>query len=69
VAERGPVEVAGQRWVVYSRGGDEPLWTADVPAGDGVSVRMLITGSGTEGEFGALAAAAVTGELLPARAP
>jgi hypothetical protein len=69
VAERGPVEVAGQRWMVYSRGGDEPLWTADVPAGDGVSVRMLITGSGTGGEFGALAAAAVTGELLPARAP
>ena len=69
VAERGPVEVAGQRWTVYTRGSDEPLWTADVPAGTGVSVRMLITGSGTEDEFRALATAAVNGELLPARAP
>lgn len=69
VAERGPVEVAGQRWTVHNRGRDEPIWTADVPAGDGVSVRMLITGSGREDEVRALATAAVTGELLPARTP
>ena len=69
VVVRGPVEVAGQRWVGYARGDDEPIWTADVPTPGAGSVRMLITGSGTEEEVRALAAAAVAGELLPARAP
>ena len=69
VAESDPVETSGQRWTVYTRGSDEPLWTADVPAGEGVSVLMLITGSGTDDEFRALATAATNGELLPARAP
>jgi hypothetical protein len=66
---RGPVDVGGQRWVVYTRGGDEPIWTADVPTPGVGSVRMLITGSGTEDEARTLAGAAVAGELLPARAP
>jgi hypothetical protein len=65
---RGPVDVGGQRWVVYTRGSDEPIWTADVPTPGGGSVRMLITGSGTEDEARTLAGAAVAGELLPARA-
>lgn len=70
VASRGTVDVDGQRWTVYSRGGQsEPLWTADVPTGDGGSVRMLITGSAPEPDFRTLAAAARTGELLPPRAP
>ena len=38
-------------------------------AAPGRSVRMLITGSGTEDEVRALAGAALAGELLPARAP
>ena len=68
-AVRGPQEVAGQRWTVYTRGSDEPIWTADVPTPGGGSVRMLITGSGTDDEFRALATAATNGELLPARVP
>jgi hypothetical protein len=69
VVVRGPVDIAGQRWVVYDRGSDEPVWIADVPTPDAGSLRMLITGSGSEEGMRTLAAAAVSGELLPARVP
>lgn len=54
----GTVEAGGQRWVVYQ--GAEPFWVADVGG-----VRLLITGSAGEGEFRALAEAALAGEQLP----
>lgn len=61
---RGTVEAGGRSWVGYGVEGDEPVWVADV---DGV--RLLVTGSGDEGEFRTLAEAAVAGEVLPAGAP
>lgn len=67
VTARGPVDVAGQRWVVFWRERGEPVWLADVPTPGGPTVRMLITGSGTEDEFRTLAAAAPAGELLAPR--
>ena len=69
VVVRGPVDVGRAAVGGLRRGDDEPIWIADVPTPGAGSVRMLITGSGTEEEFRALAAAAVAGELLPARAP
>ncbi len=62
---RGTTEVAGQRWVVYGAEGAEPVWVAEVPAPGTASVRLLITGSGTEADFRTLAAATLAGELLP----
>lgn len=61
---RGVVDVGGQTWVVYDDGTDEPIRIADVPTPGAGSVRMLITGSGGEDDFRALAQAAVTGEVL-----
>jgi uncharacterized protein DUF4245 len=62
-AGRGTVDVAGVRWVVYDEGG-EPIRIAEVPTPGTAPVRMLITGSGTDDDFRALAEGAVTGELL-----
>jgi hypothetical protein len=59
VAE-GVVEVAGTRWVIYADDATELIRIADL--GD---VRLLITGSGSDAEFGTLAAAVVRGEVLP----
>jgi hypothetical protein len=59
VAE-GLVEVAGTRWVIYADDATELIRIADL--GD---VRLLITGSGSDAEFGTLAAAVVRGEVLP----
>jgi hypothetical protein len=56
----GPVDVGGTRWLAYDDGTREPLWTAQV---DGV--QLLITGSGDDDEFRALAAATTGGEVLP----
>lgn len=55
----GVREVAGLRWVVYAREGAEPIWIAEVP-GDAPS-RALITGSGSDDDFAALAAALAAG--------
>lgn len=57
---QGTVDVGGRQWVVYGAAGDEPVWVADL--GD---VRLLVTGSGDDSEFRALAAAALAGERLP----
>lgn len=62
VSARGAVDVGGQPFVVYGEPRDEPIWTADVPGP--APVRLLITGSGTEDDFRALAAAALTGEQV-----
>ena len=59
---QGPVDVDGQQWVAYTGQRGEPIWVTDV---DGV--RMLVTGSGSEADFRALAAAAVRGEVIPPR--
>ncbi|WP_160096695.1 DUF4245 domain-containing protein [Kibdelosporangium aridum] len=49
----GSVDVSGTQWTKYRGKGDEPSW---VLSKDGV--QLLITGSGTEGEFRVLATAA-----------
>jgi hypothetical protein len=64
LAAQGPQEVGGQEWVVYGIRPDEPIWIADVAAPGGGSVRLVISGSGTDDEYRALAGAAVAGELL-----
>jgi len=56
----GPVVVNGVTWVSYADETREPIRIATV---DGV--RLLITGSGTDDEFRALAAAATSGQVLP----
>jgi hypothetical protein len=70
VAARGAIEVGGQTWVDYGRppgssGRDESIWIADLTADGTAPVRLLITGSGGEDDFRALAGAVQTGELLP----
>jgi hypothetical protein len=61
----GPVDVAGQRWVVYT-GGSEPAWVTELaPTVAGrPAVQVLITGSGTEEDFRALAAAVSSGQVV-----
>lgn len=61
---RGTVEVAGQVWVVYDDGTGEPIRIATGSGPDGATVRWLVTGSGSEADFVALAGATQTGELL-----
>jgi uncharacterized protein DUF4245 len=63
-AALGVVDVGGQRWVAYTGGNGEPIWITEVADGGSGPVRLLITGSGNEGDLRALAAAAVTGEVL-----
>jgi hypothetical protein len=66
--ETGPVpfagtgvrDVAGLRWVVYAREDEEPIWIAGLPDPT-TPTRALITGSGTEDEFAALAQALASG--------
>ncbi len=66
VPARGTVEVGGLRLVVYGAEGDEPIWIGQLDDG----IRVLITGSGAEADFQALAGAVLTGEQLPVgRAP
>ncbi len=60
VAARGTADVGGLSFVVYGAPDDEPIWIGEL---DGV--RLLITGSGAEQDFQALAGAVLTGEALP----
>ncbi len=60
VPARGTTDVGGLTFVVYGAPDDEPIWIGEL---DGV--RVLITGSGTEQDFQALAGALLTGERLP----
>jgi hypothetical protein len=68
VTETGPTavpgtgvrEVAGLRWVVYERDGEEPIWIAE-RADPTTATRLLITGSGSEEDFLALAGAVAAG--------
>ncbi|MBC8093065.1 MAG: DUF4245 domain-containing protein [Pseudonocardia sp.] len=61
VPAQGTADVAGLTFVVYGVPDDEPIWIGEL---DGV--RVLITGSGSETDFQALAGALLTGEELPA---
>lgn len=63
VPAKGAVDAGGLRWVVYGRDDDEPIWIGELVAP--APVRVLITGSGSEDGFHALAGAVVSGELLP----
>lgn len=63
VPAKGPVDVGGQRWVVYGAGEDEPIWIGELAAP--APVRVLLTGSGSEDAYRALAGAVVAGEVLP----
>lgn len=53
VPARGPVDVAGHRWVGYGADDAEPIWITDTGA-----ARLLVTGSGSAADLAALAAAA-----------
>ncbi len=59
---QGTQDVAGQRWVVYGTRPGEPVWIADEGR-----VRLVITGSGTDDEYRALAGAARAGEVVTPR--
>ena len=59
-APTGDVTVGGTKWTVYPGQRKETAWLADL--GD---VRLLITGTGTEEEFRALAEAAQQAAPLP----
>lgn len=56
LAAQGTQDIAGQRWVVYGSRPVEPVWIANVG-----QVRLVISGTGTDDEYRALAAAALAG--------
>lgn len=58
-AASGAEQVAGESWVQFTEEGSEPIWVTDL--GD---VRVLITGSGSTGEFRDLADAIGAAEPL-----
>ncbi|WP_214364277.1 DUF4245 domain-containing protein [Pseudonocardia sp. H11422] len=62
---RGTVDAAGRSWVVYGTDGGEPFRITEIAAPGAPTVRLLITGSGTEDEFRTLAEATLDGEQLP----
>jgi hypothetical protein len=66
LAGTGVTDAAGLRWVTYQAEGGEPFRVAAAP--DAPLVRWLITGSGTDADFAALAQATVAGQILPAGA-
>lgn len=61
VPARGATDVGGLAFVVHGGPDDEPIWIGEL---DGV--RILITGSGAEADYRALAGAVLAGEALPA---
>ncbi|MHA6780384.1 DUF4245 domain-containing protein [Pseudonocardia saturnea] len=61
VPAQGTTDVGGLAFVVYGEPDDEPIWIGEL---DGV--RILITGSGAEGDYRALAGAVLAGQALPA---
>lgn len=66
LAGTGVTDAAGLRWVTYQKEGGEPFRVTTAP--DDPQVRWLVTGSGTDADFAALARATVAGHLLPAGA-
>lgn len=62
-AARGTVDAAGLSWVEYRAAEGEPFRVATAPGEP--QVRLLITGSGTDEEFRALAAATLAVTVLP----
>lgn len=61
VPAQGVTDVGGLAFVVYGAPEDEPIWIGEL---DGV--RILITGSGAESDYRALAGAVLAGQALPA---
>ena len=59
---QGVESVAGTEWVVYRGENTEPFWVADLGGS-----RALITGSGNQDEFLALASAVVSAPVLDPR--
>ncbi|GAA1842183.1 DUF4245 domain-containing protein [Pseudonocardia ailaonensis] len=62
LAGTGVIAAAGLQWVTYQAPGGEPFRVTTSPEGQ----RWLITGSGSDADFTALAQATVNGRLLPA---
>ncbi|MHA6796629.1 DUF4245 domain-containing protein [Pseudonocardia bannensis] len=62
---RGTVDAGGRSWVEYDADGTEPFRVTEIATPGQPTVRLLITGSGTEDEFRALATATLTGDQLP----
>jgi hypothetical protein len=58
----GVIQAAGLQWVTYQAPGGEPFRVTTSPEGG----RWLVTGSGSDADFTALAQATVNGRLLPA---
>lgn len=61
VPAQGTADVAGMTFVIYGVPDDEPIWIGTFD-----DVRVLITGSGSEADFQALAGALLTGAALAA---
>ncbi|WP_165922253.1 DUF4245 domain-containing protein [Pseudonocardia endophytica] len=59
----GVTRAAGRDWVTYRGNNGEPVRIATLPGSP--TVRLLITGSGTDDEFRALAEATVRARVLP----
>jgi hypothetical protein len=57
----GAQDIAGLHWVVYARDKGEPIWIAEL-VGE-TPTRALITGSGTDDDFRALAGAVAAGAV------
>ncbi|KQU39544.1 DUF4245 domain-containing protein [Rhodococcus sp. BP-149] len=62
VSAGGAEAIAGLNWVVYGNDDTEPYWVADL--GD---TRAMLTGSGSQEEFVALASATATAPVLDKR--
>jgi len=60
VAGTGVVQAAGLQWVVYQAPGGEPFRVTTSPEG----TRWLVTGSGSDADFTALAEATAAGQVL-----
>ena len=61
VPAQGTADVVGVTFVIYGVPDDEPIWIGTLD-----DVRVLITGSGSEADFQALAGALLTGAALAA---
>ena len=55
-------DLAGTSWTIFTATGSETAWVADLG-----TVRLLITGSGTDQEFRTLAISTTTADPLPGR--
>ena len=61
VSANGTTTINGTQWTIYPGIRSESSWVADLGP-----VRLFVTGNGTTDEFHTLAAAALTGHIVPA---